>query len=456
MPACTLDSRRRGVNMTEHGYDFITPDELRIGLFIDLQLGWMSHPFPKGSFKISSQKQIETLQGLGLERIRFVPSRSDAPPMDEPVQPEPQALDDSPGLGSGTLVEQALDYAGPNEHDAQRLRREHAELIRAQNDTLARCDKQFDHAIRQYRQVVERIGPEPKQAATLCGQLVDTLVGDMLGQSESSIRLLSETTGDRAWMHPVNVTVLSLLLGKAMGMTTQDLQHLGIAAFLHDVGKTRLPDRLRLVDPNFTPPEYRVYQSHVAHGVSIAKQLGLLPEVQRTIGEHHEMMDGSGFPCQLAAADISLCGKVLALVDRYENMCNPSRPVAAITPHEALSLIFAQLKDRFDSAVLTAFIRMMGVYPPGSVVQLSDGRFAMVVSVNSNRPLKPQVIVHEPSVPKDEALILNLEQSPSAGIRRSIRPDLLPRAAIDYLSPRLRICYFFERATDAAYSEASL
>jgi len=256
-------------------------------------------------------------------------------------------------------------------------------------------------------------------------------------------------------MHPVNVTVLSLLLGKALGMTTQDLQHLGIAAFLHDVGKTRLPVRVRLADLNFTPPEYRLYQSHVAHSVSIAMQLGLPPEVQRTIGEHHETMDGSGFPRQLAGTGMSLCGKVLALVNRYENMCNPSRPSAAVTPHEALSLIFAQMKDRFDIAVLAAFIRMMGVYPPGSVVQLSDGRFALVVSVNSTRPLKPRVIVHEPSVPKDEAVILNLELAPAAGIRRSIRPDLLPRAAIDYLSPRLRICYFFERASDPARSEVA-
>jgi putative nucleotidyltransferase with HDIG domain len=440
----------------DKGYDFVKPDQLRVGLFIELQLGWMSHPFPKGSFKISSLKQIETLRSLGLERIRYVPARSDPPPaVDVPLTDASQ--DDAlHGLGAGVmLVEQDDPDSLLQEDDLQRQRREHAELIRTQNVSLAQCDKQFDDAIRQYRQVVQCIAQEPDEAASLCGQLVDSLVGDMLGQSETSIRLLSETTGDRAWMHPVNVTVLSLLLGKALGLERQDLQHLGIAAFLHDVGKTRLPDRMRLADTNFTPPEYRIYQSHVAHSVTLAKQLGLSAEVQRTIGEHHELMDGSGFPRQLSGLDMSMCGKVLALVNRYENMCNPARPSSAVTPHEALSLIFAQMKARFDITVLAAFIRMMGVYPPGSVVQLSDGRFALVVSVNSTRPLKPRVIVHEPSVPKDEAVILNLEQSPSAGIRRSIRPDLLPRAAIDYLSPRLRICYFFERATDPARGEAA-
>ena len=113
-----------------------------------------------------------------------------------------------------------------------------------------------------------------------------------------------------------------------------------------------------------------------------------------------------------------------------------------------MSLIFAQLKTRFDAAALSAFIRMMGVYPPGSVVQLIDDRYAIVVSVNSARPLKPRVILHEPSVPKHEALILDLEHAPQLGIRRSLKPANLPPSALDYLAPRQRICYFFEQAPD--------
>lgn len=436
-------------------YDYVALRDLRIGLYVELQLGWMSHPFPKGSFKISNQRQIDTLRSLGLDRIRFIPSRSDPEPVVEAPFAVEGATDAMQGLGAGTLVQDAGPPAAVEESPEQLRRREHAELIQAQNDSLARCDKQFDAAIQQYRKVLDSITDAPHEAAALCGQLVDALVGEMLGQSESSIRLLSETSGDRSWMHPVNVTVLSLLLGKAIGLSEKELQRLGVAAFLHDIGKSRLPDRVRLADVNFSPAEYRVYQSHVAHGVAIAMQMGLSADVQRTIGEHHEMMDGSGFPRQMPGADMHMAGKVLALVNRYENMCNPPRASAAVTPHEALSMIFSQMKDRFDLAVLAAFIRMMGVYPPGSVVELSDGRFALVVSVNSARPLKPRVVVHEPTVPKNEALILNLEQSPAAGIRRSMRPDMLPRASIDYLSPRLRICYFFEQACDPARGETA-
>jgi hypothetical protein len=92
---------------------------------------------------------------------------------------------------------------------------------------------------------------------------------------------------------------------------------------------------------------------------------------------------------------------------------------------------------------------MMGVYPPGSVVQLTDDRYALVTNVNSSRPLKPRVLVHDGQVPADEALHLNLELQPDLGIRRSLRPQQLPADALQYLSPRQRVVYFFEPATVA-------
>jgi len=435
--------------MTDSGHAYARPDELRIGLYIDLEQGWMSHPFPKGNFKITSARQIETLRGLGVERVRYVPARSDAAPL--PTS-EPAPLQTS-GLPHGRA-----DLGTPSAPDVMTdresmLRRLHAAQIAGQRASLESCDQQFDAAIRQYRRVVEQIPHDPRSAAGQCRELVSSLVSDMLGQSESSIRLLSETTGDRAWMHPVNVTVLSLLLGKALGMQAEPLRELGLAAFLHDVGKTQLPDRVRLSDASFAPAQHRQYQSHVALGVAIAQQLEFSAAVQATIAQHHEMLDGSGFPRQLRGTEISQPGKVLALVNRYENLCNPARVSAAATPHEALSLIFSQMKDRHDVTVLGAFIRMMGVYPPGSVVQLSDSRYALVVSVNSTRPHKPRVMVHDPGIAKEEALLLDLEQAPAAGIRRSLRPDQLPRDAMDYLAPRLRICYFFERAADPVRAE---
>ena len=130
-------------------------------------------------------------------------------------------------------------------------------------------------------------------------------------------------------------------------------------------------------------------------------------------------------------------------------LCNANVSAKALTPHEALSLLFAQGKTKFDTAILGGFIRMMGVYPAGSTVQLTDDRYAMVVAVNSTRPLKPSVLIHESKVPHDEAVILDLESAHGLGIRRSIKPAQLPAASLDYLAPRPRIAYFFEAAVHA-------
>jgi hypothetical protein len=141
---------------------------------------------------------------------------------------------------------------------------------------------------------------------------------------------------------------------------------------------------------------------------------------------------------------MSAGARIVALVNRFDGLCNPLLASKAMTPHEALSLMFAQGRNRFDATMLNAFIRMMGVYPPGSAVQLTDDRYALVVAVNSSRPLKPRVMVHDPKVPREEALVLNLEDQPDLGIRRSVKAQQLPRASMDYLSPRTRIAYFFE------------
>ncbi|WP_342130002.1 HD-GYP domain-containing protein [Hydrogenophaga sp. OTU3427] len=414
----------------------IAVEELRIGMFVHLDLGWMDHPFPLSSFKINSPQQLETLRSLGLKTVRYSPEKSDAP---APAADQVVAKD----VLSPEAEARALAQA---EAEQQRLARR--AQLQAQKSSLLQCEKQFAEAARSYRQLVDEVDSNLAAARTRCEGVINGFLQQMLGDGDAVIRLLSEGLGDRAALHSVNVTVLCLLLGKAMGLSHETLGDLGRAAMLHDMGKQQLPDRVRFREDHFTPAEHKLYQSHVGHGAMLGKQLGLSVNALLGISQHHEMADGTGFPLGLKDDKIGPLAKILALVNRYDNLCNPGNPSGALTPHEALSLIFAQMKTRFDTQTLGAFIRMMGVYPPGSVVQLVDARYAMVVSVNSSRPLRPRIIVHEPSVPKDEALILDLEQAQDLGIKRSVRPLQLPKATIDYLSPRQRICYFFERAAD--------
>ncbi|WP_180124742.1 HD-GYP domain-containing protein [Rhodoferax sp. BLA1] len=409
--------------------------QLLPGMYIELEVGWLAHPFPTNQFKITSQKQIDTIRALGLQQVRINPAKSTLPgdPQTATVIPlRPARLD---------AQEQAL-----RQLEAEQRRQQ---LATQEREQIA-CERRFGQTARQYKQALEQVHSNPREVMTQCRGMVDGFVTDMLSSGESAIRLLSDSMGDKLALHPVNVSVIALLLGKQLGLNASELSDLGLAAFFHDIGKSELPDRVRWLEDSFSAHEQKAYQEHVAHGVILGKRLELPPAALIAIAQHHEMADGSGFPKRILGESMSQLAKILALVNRYEGLCNPSRPAAALTPHEALALIFAQYRPRFDAAVLRAFIRMMGVYPPGSVVQLSDERFATVVSVNAARPLKPRIFVFDPRVPKHEALLLDLETMPDLGIKRSLKPGALPRAALDYLSPRQRICYFFERAVDTA------
>ncbi len=407
-------------------------------MFVELELDWIAHPFLKNSFKISSEKQIAAIRELGLAGVRLVPEKSD------PVEDVASA---------GVMPGHAPQAQASGEQHQRWLYRERLAL---QQRCLLACERRFGEASSLYAQLVDQIESQPLAAATRCFRLVTELVKEMLDDGETAIRLLSERVGSGAAMHPVNVTVMSLLLGKALRLPREEMLDLGAASFLHDIGKSRLSARVRWLEEDFSTVEYRLYQEHVAQGVILGKRMMLSAGALSAIAQHHEMVDGSGFPARLTGKSLSRSARILALVNRYDNLCNPRRLASALTPHDALALIFSQFKARFDSEVLNAFIRMMGVYPPGSVVQLVDDRFAMVVSVNSSRPLKPRVIVHEPGVPQEEALILDLEHAPAIGIRRSLKPASLPKAAADYLLPRQRISYFFEKARESEHTESKL
>lgn len=422
---------------------------LRIGMFVELELDWLSHPFPSGRFKISSHQQIDTIAKIGLTRVRVNPSKSDAAP--EVSGPAHQADVSQTGVQAKAPTQPLVG----SEPADQAQRRTERERIAQEQHSLALCETRFADAAREYRQTIEQIPLRPEAAAERCHTAVNTMLCDMLGNGETIIRLLSGTGRENPSQHPVNVTVLSLLLGKALGMVQTDLFDLGVAAFLHDMGKVQLPERVRWPQENFSTDEYRAYQDHVAYGVQMGKKMGLSKPVLQAIAHHHELIDGSGFPSRVRGEAMSQASRILALVNRYDNLCNPHQAQSAMTPHEALSLIFSQLKTRFDTTALSAFIRMMGVYPPGSVVQLIDDRFGIVVSVNSVRPLKPKLLVHESGVVRSEAPILDLETATTVGIRRSIKPAALPSAAMAFLTPGARVSYYYERTNDAQATQVA-
>lgn len=464
--------------MKDRQADFIDVADLRPGVYVYLDVGWMGHPFALNSFRISSLDQIDTIRRLGIERIRYSPEQTisaeefartvggaaapAAPgagagagvPQDAPrnAGATAAAADSPPAAAAGDAAAESAggDADQAQEAAAQLERQQRREQIAAQRADLQRCENHFAEASRSFKNIADTVHAKPEEAMARSAAVIDGMIDQMGGASEETyVRLLSEKAGEKTSLHSINVSIVSLLVGKSLGYATEQLHELGIGALLHDLGKMDLPDRLRWNDGGLGGAERALYREHVAKGLALARRMGLSPASQLAVAQHHENADGSGYPMKLRGDQIAHPARIVSLVNLYDNLCNPGNPVLAVTPHEALSLIYAQRKAGFDAKVLAVFIRLMGVYPPGSVVELSDGRFAMVVSVNSSRPLRPRVTIHDRSIRAEEALVVDLEYAPELGIRRSLKPLQLPKASFDYLSPRKRLCYFFERGREA-------
>jgi putative nucleotidyltransferase with HDIG domain len=435
-------------------------------MFVHLDGGWMSHPFPLSNFRITSPSQLATIRSLGLRRVRWSPEQSEleadpgaeapvdaATALRDPVSAAVAAVhDDDSGPGADavdTVPHMPLAHAPAG--DAVVVARTRspdagARLLARQREARRRCQQQYAEAACACRGTFEFLPARPEEARAQAEKLSGALLDKMIGTEDLCIRVLTEGAGDKASMHALNVAIVSLLMGRCFGFDAAEMLDVGVGAMLHDMGKIELPVRLRHRDDSFSANELRVYREHVERGVALARRMGLTAGATAVIAQHHEHADGSGFPGALNSDRMTMAARIVALVDRYDNLCNPHVPSRALTPHESLSLLFAQGRSKYDTSILGAFIKMMGVYPPGSLVQLTDDRYAFVVATNSSRPLKPNVLVYDAGVPRAQALVLDLESVSGLGIRRSVRAQQLPPPVADYLATGTRVSYFFEPA----------
>jgi putative nucleotidyltransferase with HDIG domain len=425
----------------------IAVDELRVGMFIHLDLKWWAHPFALSSFRLASPEQIATIKRLGIQQVRWSPDKSDLSEANAAVPSTAQGPHDVALLDEPPADVTSAPPAGAAAARPPASQRRDREQLAAAREAERLCTRQYNEAARSWQAAAELVASQPQAARESAEGLTRALLDKMMVDGELCIRVLTEVQAERTTTHALNVAVISMLMGRVFGFSEAEMLDVGVGALLHDVGKLELPERVRLPDPQAAPADQALYREHVARGVAQAKRMGLSPGAMLVLAQHHEMADGSGFPQKLNVDRMTAAARIVALVNRYDNLCDPAVPAHALTPHEALSLIFAQTRSKFDASMLNAFIRMMGVYPPGSVVQLTDDRLALVTNVNSTRPLKPRVLLFDASVPAEEALHIDLERHVDLGIRRSLRPQQLQNDALQYLAPRQRVVYFFEPAT---------
>jgi len=421
---------------------FLTADQLRVGVFVLLDLPWFQHDFALNSFKIRTDDQLRELRALKLARYRFDPARSDPLPGLTPLN------DDQAATSSNTRI--ALDAASTEPTDPGDAvamdKRQRMVRVQQRRIAIAQVEKAFAKAATVMKSLSRNIYARPQETLDELGALVQDMVTAFLDSPDATLHVMSDKCGgEDVYFHSLNVTILAMMLAKGLNLSPEVAREMGIGAMLHDLGLNDIPDRIaRKPASESTTAERNLRATHIDLGVALGRRVGLSAQALAVVAQHHECEDGSGYPLGLKGPEMSLAAKVVALVNFYDNLCNPPDIHRAMTPHEALSYMFAQCRSKFDVQALPLLIRSLGVHPPGSILLLSDQSLAVVTSVNPGKPLRPWVLVYDASIPKDEAITLNLAYEPHLSIIKSIRPSQLSPNVMAYLNPRQRTTYFFD------------
>ncbi|MES2878735.1 MAG: HD domain-containing phosphohydrolase [Pseudomonadota bacterium] len=414
----------------------IPVDQLAVGIFVHLDLGWMEHPFSFNSFKIRSEEQLQIIRQLGLSTVRWSPDRSD-------TTPSPQKAPDDT---STTHAEQAVQPVA-SVIDPAIMAAKQARILKLQEhrESIARVEKEFIRSAKIVRSLDQSIFSLPDKALSEATELVGSMTDTLLSAPDLAIHVMGEhASTEEAYSQPLNVSVLSMLLARDLNLPAEIVHTVGLGALFHDIGLSQIPSKI-VNNPNpLTKVERDYLELHCEYGVEIGKKAGLPAGTLKIIHQHHEFFDGTGYPAKLKGEAIYPLARIVSLTSAFESLCNPLNPALALTPHEALAQMFSQYRARFDPKLLKQFIRFMGVYPAGTVVSLSNGAVGMVIAVNTSHPLRPTVVVYDPDVPKREAIVLDLSEESEVNITRGIRPDQLLPAVFDYLSPRRRVSFFFD------------
>lgn len=423
---------------------FLSAEDLRVGIFVIIDLPWFKHPFTLNSFKIKNEEQLSEVRALNLERYRYDPARSDLGGEAPPAVPQPApgvsaaARGDTPE-GGGAAVSRSHDPAMAAKHE--RLRQ-----LEARRAAVANVERAFGKATAVMKNLNRNLLSRPKETLDEMGALVGQMIGAFLDSPDATLHVMGDKAGgEEVYFHSLNVTILAMMLAKEMGLDAVEAHELGVGAMVHDLGLIEIPDRVLKKSPEeYNSAERTLRAQHVEFGITLGRKIGLSPGALAVVAQHHELADGSGYPRGLKAEAMSKAARIVSMVNFYDNLCNPVDINKALTPHEALSFMFAQRRVKFDAQALQLMIKSLGVYPPGSIVQLSNEALAVVTSLNPKKPLRPWVLIYDPKVPKDEAIMLNLEQEAEINIGKAIRPALLPPKVAAYLNPRKRVTYFFD------------
>ena len=429
--------------MDNHEGHFLTAAQLRPGVFVILDLPWFQHSFTLSSFKVKTDAQVQELRSLKLLRYRYDPERSDPAAVDTTVN---QRKTQTAHAQVAEIEPVKIVTPAPDSDPAMEAKRQRVADLGKWRSKVDNVERAFGKATAVMRGLNRNLLAKPKETLEEMGSILTEMISAFLDSPDATLHVMGDKVGgEEVYYHSLNVTILSMMLAKDLGFTADQARELGVGAMLHDIGLIDITDRVLKKNPDdYNSSERSLRAQHVDYGSTIGKKIGLSAHAIAVIAQHHEMADGSGFPKGLKADQMHPAARLIACVNHYDNLCNPFDINKAMTPHEALSFMYAKRRDKFDAKVLQLMVRCLGVYPPGTLVQLSNESLAVVTAVNPKKPLRPCILVYDPQVPKDEAIVLDLEKEAEINITKSIRPALLSPKAAAYLNPRKRVTYFFD------------
>ena len=190
----------------------------------------------------------------------------------------------------------------------------------------------------------------------------------------------------------INSTILSVFIAQSIKMTSHRINQLAYASLLHDIGMMRIPEQVLQKKGKLTENELKVIQTHPVYSFNIITKVLKYPvEVGRIVLQHHERWDGKGYPKQLSGEKIDLSARILSVTDAFEAMVSVRPYRNSMIGYKAMRQLLNDNSRRFDSKVLKTFIKIMGIYPIGSIVLLNDASIGRVISTHSDAPLRPEI-----------------------------------------------------------------
>jgi putative nucleotidyltransferase with HDIG domain len=350
----------------------INVNDLRIGMYVHkLQASWMDHPFLRNQFKINDIKDIDKLRKSGVKRIYInttkgldVSSRLD---LKKPVSAE---IAKSEPIAVPSLVEPSVCMA----EELQKALLVKEEAIKVIEGVMAdvKLGKQVN---------TERVNPVVEQMLDSIFRNQDALLG------LTRIRDMDQYTFE----HSVSVSALMIAFAKKLGLDESTIWEVGIGGILHDIGKLLVPENILNKPGRLTEDEFSIMREHVGFGTRLIDQAGTIPRhALQVVLQHHERLNGTGYPGRLSGGEISLFGRMAAIVDVYDAITSDRVYHKGKIPSVVLrQLIEWSGEGMFDPKLVQRFIQCVGIYPVGSLVALESQRLAIVIASSHQALLNP-------------------------------------------------------------------